>query len=112
MMTSFRLEESEQGLRYIDTLEQLYGKSDTLSYYGGWFNYFNKDYPEAAERFEALATDSTSIYFEKSALMCAAAYCLEGRKDKMDKILKEIINNTGHSYSEEAKALLNDQSWR
>ena len=111
MMTSFRLEESEQGLRYIDTLEQLYGKSDTLSYYAGWFNYFNKDYPEAAERFEALATDSTSIYFEKSALMCAAASCLEGRKEKARKLLINIISTPGHAYTAEAKTMLKDRLW-
>jgi hypothetical protein len=108
MMTSFRLEESEQGLRYIDTLAQRYGKSDTLSYYAGWFNYFNKDYLEAANRFESLATDSTSIYFEKSALMCAAAYCLEGRRDKAKELLDKIMSTTGHAYSAEAKALLED----
>jgi hypothetical protein len=111
MMTSFRLEESEPGLKYIDTLEQRYGRSDTLSYYAGWFHYFRKDYPEAASRFELILEDSTSVYFEKSMLMSAATHCLQARKDKAKELLNKIIQTPGHPYAAEAKAMLEDRIW-
>ena len=107
MMTSFRLQESAEGLRYIDTLEQLYGRNDTLSYYAGWLHYYDKNYAGAAQRFDEVGKDSASIYFEKSELMTAAALYLEGRLEEARSRLEEIMRNHGHGYRNEAEGLLN-----
>jgi len=107
MMTSFRLQESAEGLRYIDTLEQMYGRNDTLSYFAGWLHYFDKDYAGAAQRFEEVGKDSASIYFEKSELMTAAALYLDGRLQEARTRLEEILRQQGHGYRKEAEELLN-----
>lgn len=106
MMTSFRLKESAEGLRYIDTLEQLYGRNDTLSYFAGWLHYFDKDYAGAAQRFEEVGKDSASIYFEKSELMTAAALYLDGRKQEARVRLEAILKREEHGYRKEAEGLL------
>lgn len=107
MMTSFRLKESAEGLRYIDTLEQLYGRNDTLSYFAGWLHYFDKDYAGAAQRFKEVGKDSASIYFEKSELMTAAALYLDGRLQEARTRMEEILQQRGHGYRKEAEGLLN-----
>ena len=106
MMTSFRLQESAEGLRYIDTLEQLYGRNDTLSYFAGWLHYFDNDYPSAARRFEEVGEDSASIYFEKSELITAASLLLDGRKKEAGVRLEAILKRKGHGYRKEAEGLL------
>jgi hypothetical protein len=111
MMSSFRLEESGQGLRYIDTLMRKYPGNDTLTYYGGWFNYFKHDYALAADCFLKVANDSGSVYQEKSDLMYAAAQCLEGRGDKALAMLRKIIGEPGHDYEEEARRMMTDSKW-
>ena len=107
MMTSFRLKESAEGLRYIDTLEQLYGRNDTLSYFAGWLHYFDKDYAGAARRFEEVGQENASIYFEKSELMAAASLLLDGRKKEAGVRLESILKRKGHGYRKEAEGLLN-----
>lgn len=109
MMTSFRLQESEEGLRYIDTLEQLYGRNDTLSYFAGWLHYFEKDYTGAAQRFEEVAHDSSSVYHEKSELMTAAALLLDGKKEAARVRLEAILKMPTHGYRKEAEGMLLDQ---
>lgn len=111
MMSSFRLEESRQGLRYIDTLMQKYPESDTLRYFAGWFNYFQRDYDLAAERFLAVANDTGSVYLEKSELMYAAAQCLEGRKEEARSMLRKIISKPGHKFATESRTMMSDQKW-
>jgi hypothetical protein len=111
MMSSFRLEESRQGLRYIDTLLIKYPGNDTLTYYGGWFNYFQRDYNLAAERFLKVANDTGSVYQQKSDLMYAAAQCLDGRRDEALSMLRKIIEEPGHSYAQEARRMMSDRKW-
>lgn len=105
MMTSFRLQESAEGLRYIDTLEQLYGRNDTLSYYAGWLHYFDRDYTGAARRFEEVTQESGSVYHQKSELMAAAALMLDGRKEESHTRLEAIIRQPQHGYRKEAERL-------
>lgn len=111
MMTSFRLQESVEGLRYIDTLEQLYGQNDTLSYYAGWLHYFDKRYTDAAHRFDEVNRHDSSVYFDKSELMSAAALCLVGRKLLARTRLDGIMKKPSHRYRREAENLINDTSW-
>lgn len=111
MMTCFRLQESAEGLRYIDTLEQQYGHNDTLSYYAGWLHYFDRDYAGAARRFEEVTQHPGSIYHEKSELMTAAALCLEGRRKESRSKLLDIQRKSGHAYQKEAMGLLTDGGW-
>jgi hypothetical protein len=106
MMTSFRLLESAEGLRYIDTLEQLYGRNDTLSYFAGWLHYFDKDYASAARRFEEVAFDSSSFYHEKSELMAAATLILDEKKDDARVRLERILKRPAYLYRKEAEGLL------
>lgn len=106
MMTSFRLQESAEGLRYIDTLEQRYGRSDTLSYFAGWLHYFDKDYAGAAQRFNEVAQNFGSVYHEKSELMTAAALLLDGKKEEARIRLEEILRKSGHGYRKEAEGML------
>ena len=106
MMTSFRLKESAEGLRYIDTLEQLYGRNDTLSYFAGWLHYFDKDYAGAARRFEEVAFDSSSFYHEKSELMAAATLILDEKKDDARVRLERILKRPAYLYRKEAEGLL------
>jgi hypothetical protein len=106
MMTSFRLQESVEGLRYIDTLEQLYGQNDTLSYYAGWLHYFERDYAGAAHRFEEVTKDRGSIYHEKSELMAAASLLLDEDKDEARVKLAAILKQSSHVYRKEAENLL------
>lgn len=110
MMTAFRLQESTEGLQYIDSLEKMYGRNDTLSYYAGWLYYFDHAYDPAAERFEAVEAETNSIYHEKAGLMLGASLYLAGRKKEAREQLEQIIRIPGHSYTTEAQALLNEEN--
>jgi hypothetical protein len=106
MMTCFRLQESAEGLRYIDTLEQLYNRNDTLSYFAGWLHYFEKDYASAARRFKEVTEETGSVYHEKSELMTAASLLLADQKDAARVKLEAILKQSAHGYRKEAEDLL------
>ena len=110
MMSAYRMGEVEDGLKLLGSLESRHlASNDTLSYFGGWLHYMDRDYEKSAARFSSAAADSPSVFRERARLMQAASICLGDRKTDARRILQALSNDSTYPYHKEAERILADQ---
>jgi hypothetical protein len=110
MMSAFRMGEVREGLRLLESLESRHRESnDTLSYFGGWLHYMERDYEKSAARFAIAAADTSSVFQDKARLMEAASLCLGRNKDKSMMLLESMSRDHGYTLKREAVAILSEK---
>jgi hypothetical protein len=110
MMSAYRMGEVEDGLKLLGSLESRHlASNDTLSYFGGWLHYMDRDYEKSAARFSSAAADSPSVFRDKARLMHAATMCLDGKLTEARRMLEELGSDSAYPYRPEAESILGEQ---
>lgn len=109
MMSAYRIGDVDEGLRLLKSLEARHSSpNDTLSYYGGWLHYLDKDFRKSAARFSNAAADTLSIFRDKARLMEAAALCLGNEREESRGLLEVLVRDPRFTLRREAESILTD----
>ena len=110
MMSAFRMGEVREGLRLLESLESRHrGSNDTLSYFGGWLHYMERDYEKSTTRFASASADSSSVFRDKARIMQAAALYMHGSRTDAGRMLEVLSRESDFPYREEAASILGDE---
>ena len=110
MISSFRLNNTKEGLFHYHALLKTETKNDTINYFAGWLYFNDHQYDSALLCFNNV--ENTSIYTSKSKYLKGLSNYLNGDKKKAKSLLESISKEEQNIYSIKAKELIkNKRLW-
>ena len=110
MISSFRLNNTKEGLFHYHALLNTETKNDTINYFAGWLYFNDHQYDSAILCFNNVA--NTSIYAHKSNYLKGLSNYLNGDKKEAKFLLDSISKEKQNTYRIKAKELIeNKRLW-
>ena len=108
MMSAYRMQDAEAGLKFYHKLIKKGPQNDTLNYFGGWLYFINKQPDSAAIHFGITEKMIKGNYYYKAQFMEAISFYLDKQKSLSKQLFERIKIEKSSPYQKDAIHLLTE----